>query len=487
MIFITTVVTVLITTAGVFIISPTFEASTTLRIAPAGGNYSYTNQIKNTFIRIATSDLVLDEVVQRLGLDEPVNIEMVNLGSSELMRLTVKHPNPQVAQQAANTTAEILMDLHGDLYVKAETTTREVLNEQLSQAESELSEARIEYENVSAQFPDDLGQIQDAASDLEMKRQTYINLRERNSEAQIREVLMTNAFSVFEPADVPENPSGWPKILYVALGFMLGLTAGVGLAFLFENLDSTLHTPEQIEEVTQVSALGEIPTASKQHFMVSPNGRAPQEEAIRRLRTNIYAKGNSAHLRTLLVTSAEPQEGKSTIVANLAHAVAESGRQVVAVDCDLHHPTLHTIFGLTNEVGLSNVLQQQATLDEALQATEVYGLQLLCSGQPTPTPAELLGSQPMIDSIEELRQRFDMVLLDTPAIAAVVDAAILAPSSDGVLLVVGRTKTNEEAVRAACQQLANVNARLIGTVVNRAERNGSYYYQNSKQSDIGAP
>ena len=485
-ILITAVVTVLITAAGVFMLPPEYEASTILRIAPAGASFTdftYANQLKNTFLKIATSDLVLDEVAQKLGLDEPPELRMENLGNSELMRLTVKHQSPRLAQQAANTAAEILMDLHGELYVQAESTAREALNEQLARAEVELNEARREYESVSAQFPDDLDLIQEAASELELKRQTYSSLWERNSEAQIREALRADAFSVFEPAEVPENPSGLAKELSVALGFMLGLTAGVGLAFLFENLDSTLHTTEQIEAVTQAPVLGKIPTAGRRHSYVFFQGSAPQEEAIRRLRTNIYALANSDDLQALLVTSAEPREGKTTIVVNLANAIAESGRQVVAVDCDLHRPTLHTIFGLSNEIGLSSVLQQQATLDAALQATEVNGLQLLCSGPSASKPAELLDSRAMSHSIEELRQRFDVVLFDTPAIAAVVDAAILAPGADGVLLVVGREKAREESVRTACQQLADVGARPIGIVVNRARRGDSYRYYTHYQRE----
>jgi capsular exopolysaccharide synthesis family protein len=186
----------------------------------------------------------------------------------------------------------------------------------------------------------------------------------------------------------------------------------------------------------------------------------------------------------LLVTSAEPQEGKTTIVANLAYTLAESGRQVVAVDCDLRRPRLHATLNLTNEIGLSSVLQQQATLDAALHLTEFPGLQVLSAGPSTPKPAELLGSRAMTDLIGELRQRFDLVLLDTPAIAAVTDAAILAPLVDGVLLVVRRAKAREEGVRAACQQLAGVGARPIGVVLNRARQEGSYYYyQYSKQAD----
>lgn len=489
-ILITAVVTVLVTAVGVFMMSPTYEASTTLRVAPTGGALAsypelmYVTQLRNTFTEIVNSDLVLDEVALRLGLDEPPEIKMKALGNSELMRLTAKHTNPRVAQQAANTTVEVLLDLHKELYVKAEASTREIIIRQLAQAERDVNEARAEYERVNAQFPDDSGLIQGAASELELRRQTYNSLLDQFETARLREALRTDAFSVYKSADLPEAPSGPSRLLLVACGLMLGLAAGLGLAFLFENLDRTLHTTKQIEAAAQVATLGKIPTAGKQHTILFSDGRSPQEEAFRRLRTNLFTLDGSAPLQTLLMTSAEPQEGKTTTVVNLAYIIAESGRQVVAVDCDLRQPTMHTIFGLTNEIGLSSVLQEQTTLDATLHRTEVHRLHVLTAGPSPSKPAELLGSRAMADLIEELRQHFDMVLLDTPAVAVVADAAILAPGVDGVLLVVGRAKAREEAVQAACQQLADVKARLLGTVVNRAGQNGSYgYYLDYQQAE----
>jgi capsular exopolysaccharide synthesis family protein len=490
MILITAVVTVLVTAVGVFVMPPTYEASTTLRAAPAGGGLAsypelmYVTQLRNTFTEVVNSGLVLDEVAQRLGLDEPPAVKMRVLGNSELMLLTAKHSDPRLAQQVANTTVDVLLDLHKELYLKAEANTREIIIRQLAQAERDVTEARAVYESVNAQFPDDTGLIQDAAGELELKRQTYNSLLDQFETARLREALRTDAFSIYEPADLPEAPSGPPKVLYVAFGLMVGLTAGLGLAFLFENLDRTLHTTRQIEAAARVATLGKIPTAGKQHAIVFSNGRSPQEDAFRRLRTSLFTLDGSAPLQTLLMTSAEPQEGKTTIVVNLAHMIAESGRQVVAVDCDLRRPTMHAIFGLTNEIGLSSVLQEQATLDAALHRAGLQRLYVLTAGPAPSKPAELLGSQAMADLIKRLRQRFDMVLLDTPAIAAVADAAILAPGVDGVLLVVGRAKAREEAVQSACQQLADVKARLLGTVVNRAGQDGSYgYYPDYQQAE----
>jgi non-specific protein-tyrosine kinase len=162
-------------------------------------------------------------------------------------------------------------------------------------------------------------------------------------------------------------------------------------------------------------------------------------------------------------------------VANLAFAIAQSGRRVVVVDGDLRRPALHELFGLSNEMGLSSVLKQELSLDEAVQSSRMPGVQVLTSGPLPHNPAEWLNSPQMAALIERLGHQCDMVLVDAPALLAVTDAAVLAPTVDGVLLVVERTQARREAVRAARQQLVDVKARWVGLVVNRAEHGRSAY------------
>ncbi len=284
-----------------------------------------------------------------------------------------------------------------------------------------------------------------------------------------------NTLSV-DPAVVPKEPSRPHRVLNFALGFAIGLAGGVGLVFLFENLDTTLYTLEQIEQAAQAPILGQMPTVRKRRQLTTFDGRLPYREAIRYLRTNILALDDGKSLQTLVVTSAELGEGKSTMVANLAVIFGQLERSVIAVDSDLRRPTLHQMFDLSSETGLSNVLRQEATLEKAVQNSSLPGVHVLASGPLPPNPAELLGSSEMVALIEQLTRRFDIVLLDTPALLAVTDATILAQLVDGVILVVGRAQTRREAVGAACRRLANVKARLIGVAVNRAEPETSYYY-----------
>jgi capsular exopolysaccharide synthesis family protein len=178
----------------------------------------------------------------------------------------------------------------------------------------------------------------------------------------------------------------------------------------------------------------------------------------------------------LLITSAEIGEGKSVIAANLAFSLAQSGKEVILVDCDLRKPSLDKIFSLQNKVGLSSVLKKYAEVEEVVQNSKAPGLKVVTSGPLLTKSTELLGSSQMSSIIQELGEWFDIVLLDTPSFLAVTDAALLSPQVDGVVLVIGRGQTREKALKTAEKQLADVHAKLIGIVINRAEQDGSYPY-----------
>lgn len=203
--------------------------------------------------------------------------------------------------------------------------------------------------------------------------------------------------------------------------------------------------------------------------------RAPAAEAYRTLRTNIQFSSLDRPLHTLLVTSTSPDEGKSTTLANLAVTIAQAEQRVILVDCDLRRPTLHTLFGLSNEVGLTNMILSQ---EEAppLQETGVPGLSLLASGPLPPRPADILGSRRMEAVIAQLRSQADMVLFDTPPVIAVTDAAVLATKVDGTLLVFQAGKTSRERARQARQMLEKVKAHIVGVVLNNAEIEQGYDY-----------
>lgn len=194
------------------------------------------------------------------------------------------------------------------------------------------------------------------------------------------------------------------------------------------------------------------------------------------LRTNLQFTSPDRPLRTLLITSSGPDEGKSTITANLAVSLAQTKKTVIAVNADLRRPTLHRFFGASQSVGLTSVLVGRVDLEEALQPSGIPGLRVLAAGPTPPNPAELLGSERMREIVKELRSMADIVLFDTPPIIAVTDPGLIAAEVDGCLLVVNSGQTPREVALASKEQLEKVGARIVGAVVNRVDQGAGYYY-----------
>jgi capsular exopolysaccharide synthesis family protein len=207
--------------------------------------------------------------------------------------------------------------------------------------------------------------------------------------------------------------------------------------------------------------------------------RSPISEAYRTLRTNLDFASLDQALKTLVVTSAGVGEGKSTTLANLAVASAQTGRKVILVDADLRRPTMHQFFDLSNEAGLTTaIMDEEAMVAPPLQDSGIEGLLVLTSGPQPPNPAELVGSKRMSDLIAKLAERADQVFFDAPPVVAVTDAAVLATKVDGVLLVMSAGKTRREHARSAVHRLEQINARLVGTVLTNVQSGAEFqgYY-----------
>lgn len=221
------------------------------------------------------------------------------------------------------------------------------------------------------------------------------------------------------------------------------------------------------------------------HLVVRDDPKSPVAEAIRTLRTNLQYISLDKPLKRIMVTSALPSEGKTTIASNLALALADAGNRTILTGVDLRKPAVHKLFGCDNTLGVTTILTGHATLDQALQQTAHPDLRLLASGPVPPNPAEMLGSRAMRALIDELTDHADVVIFDAPPVIAVTDAALLAPAVDGALLVVSMGQTPREIVRQAKEQLEKVNATILGVVANRIalSRSDSYYYYYYGSSD----
>ncbi len=219
-----------------------------------------------------------------------------------------------------------------------------------------------------------------------------------------------------------------------------------------------------------------MPNEHSSTLITLSNPRSPISEAYRTLRTNLDFSSLDKPIRAMVVTSAAPEEGKSTTLANLAITIAQAGKRVILVDCDLRRPSLHQIFDARSTPGFTDMMRDDALMSmPPLQETPEAGLRLLASGTLPPNPSELLASRRMSDVIAALQQHADIVLFDAPPVIAVTDAAVLAAKVDAVLLVVSAGKTRREHARKAKALLEKVNARLIGAVLNNVKGEVSLY------------
>lgn len=273
---------------------------------------------------------------------------------------------------------------------------------------------------------------------------------------------------------VPISPD--PPRNYV-LGLVLGLVLGVAAALLSEVLDRSVRSVEDVERITGLPSLASIPVEYKGATAIAALApRSRRAEAVRQLRTNVQFAGVDKPLRSLLVTSALPGEGKTTTAINLAITSALAGQTVALVDADLRRPAIGSELGLESAVGLTSLVIGEVTPDDAIQTWGDNGeLAVLTSGPLPANPSELLGSQRMLDVIKDLEERFELVIFDSSPVLPVTDATVLGQMLDGVILVTKVGATQRDRLQRAAATLRKLDVRLLGVVSNWTETAGDYY------------
>jgi len=357
--------------------------------------------------------------------------------------------------------------------------------EQQKQEANQLNESAIEYSVLKR--------------DAESNRELYQDLLQRLKEAGVSAGLRSSNIRVVDVARTPTSPIAPNVPRRLQLGLLLGLACGIGLAFVLESLDTSIRNMEELSAISTLPALGTIP------LQLSNNGysrkrlktvsaetdksgspalvayarpKSEAAEAYRALRTSILLSSFGAPPKVILVTSASPQEGKSTISANSALVLAQRGSRVLLIDADLRRPSIDRLFGFRSRGGLSTLISGVDKFEDVVVPfTQVPNLWILPAGPIPPQPAELLGSTVMKDHITRWRNEFDHIIIDTPPCLSVTDAVVLSPEVDRIILVARSGKTTKPALRRACDLLLQVNARVMGIVLNALDlRSGEGYY-----------
>ena len=363
-----------------------------------------------------------------------------------------------------------------DLYLTTVTQKLKAFDERLA----ELRRETQRYPALSADQQRLIANHRSVQSILE-------NLQGLYQVAQIEEAVETDVVRIIDPANYPIKPVSPQRRREVLLALALGVLVGVGAAVLLDRLDDSVRSPDEITEQLGLTMLGMIPAIKLEHdpqpgavmmerLVTHANPRSPVAESYRSLRTNLAFARARQNIKTLVLTSPGPADGKSTTVANLAITFAQQGQRTLLVDGDLRRAVLDKTFSVPRSPGLTDVIVGEAELEHAVNATDVPNLFVLGSGQFPPNPSELLGSNAMASVIRDAREQFDVVLFDSPPLLAVTDAAVLSTMVDGTILVVRMGSTARQAVRRASGQLQAVHAKVLGAVMNDVDLRKSSYY-----------
>lgn len=499
-IFLSTLMTVAVVTVGSLLQQPTYTAVATVRVAQATGgsieyaDYLYAERLMNTYGQLLESRPLLGEVIRRLDLqrssgDLAANIEIDIPLNTELLRISVVDHDPETAKDVADMLAALLVEQSQSLYFGGGKSARVILQEQLSAIEADLEKHRTALQALLESPQANQEEIDAARNRLGLEQEIYSRLLVQYEESRLAEAARANSVSIVEPAVLPTQPSSPRTSLNLVLGLLAGLILGVALAFLFETLNPVLHSSQDLEDSTALPLLATIPwsAALARAKGASSFARASLAlaEPYRMLRTNLISASDDGPPRSVLVTSAEPGAGKSTIAANLAAALATSGHRVIILDCDFRRPSIHRIFGNAATPGLSEVLLQQYAVSATLQDTQVSGLQMMSSGRSPANPTELLGSRIMRGLLATLAKRADVLIIDSPPVLAVADATILAPLVEQIVLVAGKDRVTERLIKRAEEQLRHVGAHPAGIVFNMAAPSDAGYYYAYSQYGTG--
>jgi capsular exopolysaccharide synthesis family protein len=429
-----------------------------------------------TELQLVTTAPVKAAVTRQLG--SAPKVSAAEVGLTNVISVTATGASPRRAALIANAYATAFI-----------TYQRSVTISSLAAAETQLSQ---QIASTAAQVKS-LQSNPAAATQVSALLTTESALKAQLAQLQVNGAVATDAVQVVTPATAPTAPSSPKPARDAILGLILGLLLGIGLALVMAHLDDTVYLKEEVQRLTSGSrVLGLVPMVdtwknkNKTLVITATKPNSVAGEAYRSLRTSLQFASLDGLARVILVTSASEGEGKSATVANLGVVLATAGERVAVISCDLRRPRLAQFFGLDEQVGLTTVLLGRCSLEEALQPVPgTDGLTILPTGERPLDPTGVLGSEELAGVLGQLRNMFDLVLIDSPPLLPVTDAVILAQAVDTTLLVVAAGQTRGKDLRRATEVLSLVHATTIGVVLNEVTKSTGYGYGYGKAYGYG--
>ena len=447
-------------------------------------------QLASTYVRTMLTQPTIDAVSAELGFKVSAGqISVSQLENSQLINITVTDQDPNRAALIANTLVTVFAD-----QIEKEQTFR--YTELLQGLENELSTTDAQIQDVTLRLadlevalsnefvepdPQDLATQSQLEANLSQLRSSRSYLYSSYQSIKLAEAQSTSTIIMKDPAVPNLSPIQPQPMRSAMLSAVVGAMLVAGLVFLVTLLQDQIRDPDEFPHRWGIPVLGQIARFNANHttIITQAQPRSPDAEAFRALRTNLRFSNIDTPIKTLLITSPSPSDGKSTIAANLATVIAQNEQDVILIDCDLRRPTLHKVFKVSNRLGLSDYfIRSTEKLSGLVKKIGTDRLRLITSGNLPPNPSELLGSKKMAEMLNLLVKRVDLLIFDTPPILVVTDAMVLAPRVDGVILVIDTKKTKRSAVKHAIEQLRQVNANIFGVVLNNTKSKRTQYYRS---------
>jgi succinoglycan biosynthesis transport protein ExoP len=451
------------------------------------------NDPGETELQVMQSPVVVDAVARRLGHSPAVSVSRA--GSSNIVVITASSGKRASAARDATTYAHVYVSVRKqqqlDQLVKVSNQFQAkvtALDDQLATVQRPLTEldtliassaAAGQPAQLQAQRQALQQQLTPEINSITSRRTTYSDQLDRLELAL--SATVTGGAQVVADAIAPSSPVEPRPLRSGAIALGISLVIGIALALLFEQLDDSIRSKTQLEQLTGLAAVGLIPSVGswrkgKVHEVVRTGAEnSSAAEAYRSLRTAVQFIGVERPAQVIQITSALPSEGKTTTAANLALTLARGGKRVVLVDCDLRRPRVHELFDVPGERGLTMVLLRDIPLSDAVQpVADERQLALLSSGEVPPNPVELITTGGFANIISTLRTETDYVIVDTPPVLPVADARVISALVDVTLLVVAANSSAEKDIKRALELLQQVEARVVGTVLNNIPSRGRH-------------
>ena len=473
-----------------------YQARTTLMIGttindpnPSSNELLLGQQLAAAYADLTNRELVLNATKNALGVNRLPEYFARALPNTQLIEITVNDVDPKRAQTVANELAAQLILLSPINAQSEERGRQEFVHQRLNNLEAQIKETEAEIEKLQEELAETFSaqQIKDKQEQIS-SLQSKLNALENNYGLLLSNTQQgaVNTLTIIESADLPSNPIGPRKGLTILLAAAVGFVLAACEAYLLEYLDDTLKSPDAVVRQFSAPIIGRIfeqaDGINENRLYDADNSNHPLTEPFRALRTVIDFAELDQPLKTILVTSPDIGDGKTSVAANLALSIAQKDKKVFLLDADLRKPKIHKMFNLANDNGLADLAFARDAFNWRIRTKEVRKVTVLTAGNTPPDPAELLSSEQMDRFLSELEDAADVVIIDGPPFI-VADAMAMASKVDGVLLVVRPGHTRRSLSLSASEQLKLAGARVVGIVLNRIPLRGADYYAGKSYAD----